>query len=110
MVEHGIDKELPGIVAHTAYYAMYHAVIALFAQRGLLLPKTHAGLGNRFGEHFRSIEPDGRDQLGRLGRALDRRLIADYDAVDTLTMQDARTARDDAMAFVAFCERLIDQT
>jgi hypothetical protein len=54
--------------------------------------------------------PDGREQLGRLARALNRRLLADYDAVDTLTIDDARHARDDAVSFVAFCERLIDET
>jgi hypothetical protein len=39
---------------------------------------------------------------------LDRRLIADYDAVDTLTVDDAPDASNDAVSFVAFCERLID--
>jgi len=41
---------------------------------------------------------------------LERRLIADYDAVDTLKVEDARAARDDAAAFIAFCERMIDET
>ena len=44
-----------------------------------------------------------------MGRALERRLIADYDAVDILKTEDAGAARDDAIAFVAFCERLIDE-
>lgn len=97
-------------MAHTAYYAMYHAAIALFGRRGAPLPKTHAGVHARFGEHFRQVEPDGRDQVRRLGRALERRLIADYDAVDILKTEDASAARDDAIAFVAFCERLIDES
>jgi uncharacterized protein (UPF0332 family) len=108
VVENRWEHELPEIVAHTAYYAMYHAAIALFARRGVSLPKTHAGVSARFSEHFRHIQPDGREQVGRLGRALERRLIADYDAVDTLKTEDARAARDDAAAFVAFCERVID--
>src|SRR5258707_517847 len=102
------QDELPEVVCHTAYYAMYHAAIALFASRGLASPKTHAGLNVRFSENFRHVLPDGREQLGRLARALDRRLIADYDAVDTLTVEDARDASNDAESFVAFCERLID--
>lgn len=61
-----------------------------------------------FSENFRQVQPDGREQLGRLARALDRRLIADYDAIDTLTVDDARDARDDAVSFVSFCEKLID--
>jgi hypothetical protein len=62
----------------------------------------------KFSENFRHVLPDGREQLGRLARALDRRLIADYDAVDTLTVDDAPDAGNDAVSFVAFCERLID--
>jgi uncharacterized protein (UPF0332 family) len=87
---------------------MYHAAIAVFAKRGLAKPKTHSGLAARFSEHFRGETPDGRDQIRRLGHALERRLIADYDAVDTLSVEDARMARDEAVSFVAFCERLID--
>lgn len=100
--------ELPEVVCHTAYYAMYHAAVALFASRSLALPKTHAGLNAKFSENFRQVQPDGREQLGRLARALDRRLIADYDAIDTLTVDDACDAKDDAVAFVSFCEKLID--
>lgn len=84
MVERRWQDELPEVVVHTAYYAMYHAAIAMFAKRGLAKPKTHSGLAARFSEHFRGETPDGRDQIRRLGHALERRLIADYDAVDTL--------------------------
>jgi uncharacterized protein (UPF0332 family) len=89
---------------------MYHAAIALFAKRDLPKPKTHSGLNARFSEHFHLIEPDGREQVRRLGRALERRLIADYDAVDILTSDDARAARDEAVAFVSFCERVIGES
>jgi hypothetical protein len=41
-------------------------------------------------------------------RALNRRLIADYQFVGTLNVQHARSARDDAVAFVSFCERLLE--
>ena len=109
-VENRWEQELPEIVAHTAYYAMYHAAIALFGRRGVPMPKTHAGVSARFSENFRHVEPDGREQVRRLGRALERRLIADYDAVDTLKVEDAGAARDDAVAFVAFCERMIDES
>jgi len=79
MVEARYEQELPEVVVHTAYYAMYHAVIALFARRGLAKPKTHSGLAARFSEHFRTEMPDGRELVRRLGRALERRLIADYE-------------------------------
>jgi uncharacterized protein (UPF0332 family) len=44
MVERRWQDELPEVVVHTAYYAMYHAAIAVFAKRGLAKPKTHSGL------------------------------------------------------------------
>jgi uncharacterized protein (UPF0332 family) len=109
MVERRWQDELPEVVVHTAYYAMYHAAIALFATRRLAKPKTHSGFAARFSEHFRDERPDGREQVRRLGHALERRLIADYDAVDTLSVEDARLARDEAVAFVAFCEKLIGE-
>jgi hypothetical protein len=37
-----------------------------------------------------------------------RRLIADHDAVDTLTVDDACGASNEAASFGTFCERLID--
>jgi len=67
MVEGRWDQELPEVVAHAAYYAMYHAAIALFGQLNLVLPKTHAGVAARFSENFRYVEPDGREQVRRLG-------------------------------------------
>ena len=75
MVEKRWQQELPEIVAHTAYYAMYHAAIALLAKRELSKPKTHSGLSARFSEYFRDVEPDGREQVRRLGRALERVLL-----------------------------------
>jgi uncharacterized protein (UPF0332 family) len=55
MVETRWQQELPEIVAHTAYYAMYHAAIALLAKRRLSKPKTHSGLSARFAEYFRDV-------------------------------------------------------
>jgi len=51
-----------------------------------------------------------KTEVALLSRALDRRLIADYQAVDMLTVDHAKSARDDAVIFVAFCERLIETT
>lgn len=63
MVTERWRDELPEIVCHTAYYAMYHAAFALFASRGLALPKTHAGVNVRFSEHFRQCNPMGESSL-----------------------------------------------
>jgi uncharacterized protein (UPF0332 family) len=40
-VEVRVEVELPEIVAHTAYYAMYHAAVAVFVEKGVPTPRTH---------------------------------------------------------------------
>ncbi|MEI7874105.1 MAG: HEPN domain-containing protein [Alphaproteobacteria bacterium] len=107
MVEARAEVELPEVIAHTAYYAMHHAALALFVDRGLALPKTHSGLITRLSQLDREASLQAKAEVGRLSRALDRRLIADYEAQDTLTVEHARAARNEAVAFVSFCERLI---
>ena len=86
---------------------MHHAALALFVDRGLALPKTHSGLITRLSQLDREASLQAKADVGRLSRALDRRLIADYEAQDTLTVEHARAARNEAVAFVSFCERLI---
>ena len=110
MVEDRVEAELPEIIAHTAYYAMYHAALAALVHAGVAVPKPHSGMVSRFMQTFRTEAPDAKEQSARLSRSLQRRLIADYEAEDTLTLEHARTARDDAVAFVSFCERVIGET
>lgn len=108
MVEARVDLELPEVIAHTAYYAMYHAAVAIFLEKDVPVPKTHNGVVTRFSQLDRDRSLGAKADVARLSRGLERRLIADYDAEDTLTVEHARRARQDAVAFVAFCERLID--
>jgi uncharacterized protein (UPF0332 family) len=108
VVEARVEVELPEVIAHTAYYAMYHAAVAVFVEKDVAIPKSHSGVVTRFSQLDRDQSLDAKAEVGRLSRGLERRLIADYDAEDTLTVEHARRAREDAVAFVAFCERLID--
>ena len=107
MVENRVEAELPEVIAHTAYYAMYHEALAALIHAGVPVPKTHSGLVSQFSQRFKASLPDANEQSARLSRSLQRRLIADYEAEETLTVEHARTARDEAVAFVSFCERLI---
>lgn len=102
------EVELPEVVAHTAYYSMHHGAIAVLTVHGVAIPKTHSGLIARLGQLDREKSWKARAEVALLSRALDRRLIADYEAVDTLTIEHAKSARDDAVAFVSFCERIVD--
>ena len=107
MVEKRFEVELPEVIAHTAYYAMYHAALAALIHAGVPVPRTHSGMVTRFTQQFKGATPDGVQQSARLSRGLQRRLIADYEADDTLTLEHARAAHVDATAFVTFCEQLI---
>lgn len=108
MVQARAERELPEVIAHTAYYAMHHAAFAVLVSRDIPPPRTHSGLITRLSRLDLEARLQAKEEVARLSRALDRRLIADYDAVDTLTAEHARAARDDAAAFVAFCEKAID--
>jgi uncharacterized protein (UPF0332 family) len=110
MVRSRAEVELPEVIAHTAYYAMHHAASAVFVEHGISLPKTHSGYVTRLSQLDREKGLQAKTEVARLSRSLERRLIADYQAEDTLTVDHARSARDEAIAFVSFCERLIRTT
>jgi uncharacterized protein (UPF0332 family) len=108
MVQSRAETEIPEVVAPAAYYAMYHAAVAALVHVGIATPSTDLGAIKQFTRRFGVATPDAGEHTKRLRRALERRLSADHDATSTLTVKDARIARDDAVAFVSFCERLIE--
>jgi uncharacterized protein (UPF0332 family) len=110
MVQAPAEVELPEVVAPAAYFAMYHAAVAALLHAGVVVPEDDTETIDRFSRHFAAIVPDALDQSSRFERSRQRRLIADYEADESLTIDHARAARDDAVAFVAFCERVIDGT
>ena len=108
MVQSRAEAEIPEVVAPAAYYAMYHAAVAALIHVGIARPSSDLGMVKRFTRRFGTAAPDAREHSQRLRRGLERRLIADYEMINTLTVDDACIARDDAVAFVSFCERLIE--
>jgi uncharacterized protein (UPF0332 family) len=108
MVRSRAETEIPEVVAPAAYYAMYHAAVAALVHVGIAKPSSDRGSVKQFARRFGAATPDAAEHSGRLRRGLERRLIADHDVTNTLTVEDARVARDDAVAFVSFCERLIE--
>ena len=110
MVKVRAEIELPEVIAHTAYYSMHHAATAVLITHGVAIPKTHSGLVTRLSMLDREKAWGAKAEVALLSRALDRRLIADYQAVDVLTVEHAKSARDDAVIFVFFCERLIEDS
>ena len=108
MVQSRAEAEIPEVVAPAAYYAMYHAAVAALIHVGIARPSSDRGATKQFARRFGAATPDAAEHSKRLRRGLERRLIADYEMTNTLTVDDACIARDDAVAFVSFCERLIE--
>jgi uncharacterized protein (UPF0332 family) len=108
MVQSRAETEIPEVVAPAAYYAMYHAAVAALVHIGIARPSSDLGAIKQFTRRFRAATPDAGEYSKRLRRALERRLIADHDVTNKLTVEDSRIACDDAVVFVTFCERLIE--
>lgn len=89
-----------------AYYAMRHAAQAALLSKGES-PSTHQGVISRFGEIFvkTGILPQrsGKD----FSRALERRLVSDYDSRASLNAGDADRTLRDAEEFVARVRSLL---
>jgi uncharacterized protein (UPF0332 family) len=103
------ENEFPETVVAAAYYAMFHAAVAVLESRGIEPPKTHRGLVSGFGELVRDIDDEARSVGRLLARGLDRRLVSDYSVLEILTRDEAREARDRAVRFVDWCVRHIGQ-
>lgn len=99
----------PLSIVHDAYYAMFHAALAVLTQRTQAPPTKHGHVIGEFGKLVREKGDTGR----RMGRAFndaqELRIAADYAPEKTPTPEDAAGARDDARAFVAFCEELLHE-
>ncbi|HZB56410.1 MAG TPA: HEPN domain-containing protein [Reyranella sp.] len=105
-VENRASSDEPDAVAHTAYYAMFHAACAVLLWRGESPPKTHSSLIGRFGLAVRDLGIEGRQAGAALNAASDRRATGDYAVSVQLGRADAITARDQARVFVDYCRSL----
>jgi uncharacterized protein (UPF0332 family) len=93
-----------------AYYAMYeaaHAALAAVAPADWLPPRTHSGLIAAFG--LQRVKPGLlAPELGKaINRAVELRLVADYQA-GSVGRDDAARVVDDADRLVAAIERFVD--
>jgi uncharacterized protein (UPF0332 family) len=100
----------PGTMAetmvHQAYYAMFHAAIAVLLRRGEEAPLRHAMVVGRFGQLIKDMDEKAR-QMGRaFNRAHDLRLAADYAVGNKVLAETAHGLTEDAKRFVVFCESL----
>ncbi|MBL8675575.1 MAG: HEPN domain-containing protein [Rhodospirillales bacterium] len=107
MARANLAANRPETTIHDAYYAMFRVARAFVAERAGARPKTHRGLGIAFGQLTRDLPAEERRIARRLGVALDRRVMADYDDVASFDLSHAAVALEEADAFVALCRRLM---
>ncbi len=70
-------------------------------------PRTHAGVVSEFGRVFVKTGDVDRSHLSALGRALNDRLLAEYDEELTFTDAQAERVRRSAVDFVAEVRRIL---
>ncbi len=90
-----------------AYYAMFYAARAALRERGVDA-RTHAGVVSEFGRVFVKPGEVARPHLSALGRALNDRLVAEYDEAVAFSARQAESLLAASEAFVREIERLLD--
>jgi uncharacterized protein (UPF0332 family) len=108
VVEARAEVELPEVTAPTACHSMRHAATAVLVAHGTASPRTHRGVLSRPRRLEREQAWRAEAEVDLLNRAFRRRLIADHGAAEVLTTEHALSARDEATAFVLFCERKME--
>lgn len=103
----GLDAErMTETLVHQAYYAMFHAAIAVLLYRGEEAPVRHAMVVSRFGQVIKDMGESARLSGRAFNRAHDLRLAADYAVGNKVLAETASGLAEDAKQFVAFCEAL----
>ncbi len=90
-----------------AYYAMFYTARAVLGVRGVTA-KTHSGVVSEFGRVFVLAGEVEREHLSALGRALNDRLLAEYDEDLTFSREQSERVVASADAFVREVRRLAE--
>ena len=99
--------DAPESVVHLAYHAMFHAATAVLLKHRDRAAMTHTGLIGAFGQFVKDRGETARKHGRALNRAEDLRLQADYDVSYQDLIDVAQDIRQEARAFVDFCETII---
>lgn len=89
----------PRSIVNRAYYAMFHAVLALLQNVGMASSK-HAGVISLFDKEFVHSGAFPTEMSRSLHRAFDERHESDYETIKTATREDAVELLAEAEQFV----------
>ena len=96
-----LNNSLDADAISRAYYSVMHAAKAALEFRDVSAD-SHQAVRNQFGLYIVRpglVEPIRGSEIGRLN-TMTMRIVADYNAIATITGSDARDAYDRAEAFV----------
>lgn len=104
----GLDPTDRGeTIVHQAYYAMFHAALAVLTAAGAEPASKHASVIAAFGRLVRDKGDQGRAQGRALNRAFDLRMAADYAVGRSLLPETVAETAASAIRFVEFCEETL---
>jgi uncharacterized protein (UPF0332 family) len=101
--------DAPESVVHLCYYAMLHAATAVLLRHRASVAITHSGLIGAFGRLTKDLGESARQHGRALNRAEDLRLRADYGVIYDDLAEAAENLRNEAHAFVTFCESVLQE-
>jgi uncharacterized protein (UPF0332 family) len=95
-----------GEVSSRAYYAVFHAISAVLASRGMTF-SSHAQVIGAFNKEFVKTAVFSADTTRKLQRLFEDRQISDYDCTGKIDEETAREDLDDAQALVDICRNYL---
>jgi uncharacterized protein (UPF0332 family) len=98
----------PGLSARMSYEAAYHLTAALFISEGIPMPKTHRGLNSELYHHFVDKGYISKETAAYLGQLEKDRSTAQYDPIEKIQSEEAKSDLQKAQAFCATMQKLID--
>ncbi len=104
--ERELAGEHYGEAASRAYYAVFHALSAVLATKGLSFSSHSQTLGG-FNKHFVKGGIFEKTMTRKLQRLFEDRQIADYDWINTVDAETGMEDVNDAKSIVAACEAYV---
>lgn len=107
--EYLIEKQLFPDAVNRAYYAIFHAALALLLEHGVVV-KTHTGLISRFGQIFIQTGRIEKEYGRMFANAEEMREKADYSITSNISQELAENVLNDAKIFLEMAKhQLLDQ-
>ncbi|MBI4513400.1 MAG: HEPN domain-containing protein [Gemmatimonadetes bacterium] len=106
--EHLLAKDAFMGAVNRVYYGAFHAARGLLAMRQVDSSR-HSGVISLFHQHFVRTGVVDAEKAKAFSRAFEKRQKTDYGDFATVTMEEARTVRDEVRAFIEECAQALER-